>query len=168
MAIPKIINDVPRSGWVRADQAAKAIEIAEDSRGLQKIQKQLVEIQNTILEKVEQTKMQWEPISSDEIDAMFNANKEDLEIPMLSNEAKMLLLEATKDPAGQILVINSLEGTEIQTNNVVMNSGKIGKNVAIWKAALDELQDNKLAISVGHKNEIFQLTKIGYEVSEKI
>lgn len=77
--------------------------------------------------------MQWESISSDEIDAMFNANKEDLEIPMLSNEAKMLLLEATKDPAGQILVINSLDGTEIQTNNVVMNSGKIGKMLLYGK-----------------------------------
>lgn len=168
MAMPKIINDAPRPGWVRADQAAKAIEIAEDSSGLQELQKQLEAIQNTILEKVEQTRMQWEPISSDEIDAMFNAEKEDLKIPMLSNEAKMLLLEAAKDPAGQILVLNSLEGTEIQTNNVVLNSGKAGRGVAIWKAALEELQDNKLAISVGHRNEIFQLTKTGYEVSEKI
>lgn len=168
MAMPKIISDAPRSGWVRADQAAKAIETAEDSRGLQELQKQLEVIQNTILEKVEQTRMNWEPISADEIDAMFNTEKEDLKIPMLSNEAKMLLLEATKDSAGQILVINSLEGTEIQTNNVVMNSGKTGRDVAIWKAAVDELQDNKLAISVGHRNAIFQLTKTGYEVSEKI
>ncbi len=44
----------------------------------------------------------------------------------------------------------------------------VGKDVAVWKAALDELKSNKLAVAVGYKNEIFQLTKYGYEVSEKI
>lgn len=54
--------------------------------------------------------MQWKPISDDEIDAMFDDdNKEDLKIPSLSKEAIILLKEAVKDAAGQILVINSLE-----------------------------------------------------------
>ena len=43
-----------------------------------------------------------------------------------------LLIEATKD-AGQILVINSHEGTNIQTNNKIMNIDKIGKPVDIWR-----------------------------------
>lgn len=57
MAIPKIINDVPMPGWVRADQAEKAIATARDISGIQDLQKQLDAIQNTILEKVEQTRM---------------------------------------------------------------------------------------------------------------
>lgn len=51
-----------------------------------------------------------------------------------------LLIEATKDTAGQILVIDSLEGTDIQTNNTVMNTDKIGKSIAMWRAAVEELQ----------------------------
>jgi hypothetical protein len=130
MAIPEIINDVPMSGWVRADQAEQAIATAKDSSGIQDLQNQLKEIQNSILEKVEQTQMKWEPISEEEIDVMFNAEKEEVRIPILSEEAKQLLIEASKDAASQILVIDSLEGTDIQTNNKIMNIDKIGKSVA--------------------------------------
>lgn len=168
MAIPKITNDVPMPGWVRADQAEQAIATAKDFSGIQDLQNQLNEIQNTILEKVEQTQMKWEPISKEEIDAMFNTEKEKVRIPILSEEAKQLLIEATKDAAGQILVIDSLEGTDIQTNNKIMNIDKIGKSVAIWRAAMEELRNNQLIMAVGNRNEIFQLTKLGYEVSEKI
>ena len=168
MAISKIINDVPMPGWVRADQAEKAIETAGNSDVFQRLQEQLVLIQDAIIDKVEQTSMKWEPFPTDEMQAMHDKKKEDIEVPILSNEAKMLLQEATKDSAGQILMITSLEGTEIQTNHMVMNRNKIGKDVAVWKAALDELKNHKLIIAVGYKNEIFQLTRYGYEVSEKI
>ncbi|MCR0293702.1 hypothetical protein MKC43_08435 [[Clostridium] innocuum] len=53
-----------------------------------------------------------------------------MRIPILSEEAKQLLIEATKDAASQILVIDSLEGTDIQTYNKIMNIDKIGKSVA--------------------------------------
>lgn len=168
MAMPKIINDAPMPGWVRADQAEKAIATAGDTDGIRDLQRQLEKIQNTILEKVEQTQMKWEPISKEEIDAMFSSEKKELKIPILSDEAKCLLIEAAKDAVGQILVINSLEGVDIQTNNKIMNTDKIGKSAAIWKEAVSELQNNQLIMAVGNKNEIFQLTRLGYEVSEKI
>lgn len=168
MAMPKIINDAPIPGWVRADQAEKAIATAGDTDGIRDLQRQLEKIQNTILEKVEQTQMKWEPISKEEIDAMFSSEKKELKIPILSDEAKGLLTEAAKDAVGQILVINSLEGVDIQTNNKIMNTDKIGKSAAIWKEAVSELQNNQLIMAVGNKNEIFQLTRLGYEVSEKI
>ena len=168
MAMPKIINDASMPGWVRADQAEKAIATAGDTDGIRDLQRQLEKIQNTILEKVEQTQMKWEPISKEEIDAMFSSEKKELKIPILSDEAKCLLTEAAKDAVGQILVINSLEGVDIQTNNKIMNTDKIGKSAAIWKEAVSELQNNQLIMAVGNKNEIFQLTRLGYEVSEKI
>ena len=168
MAMPKTINDAPMPGWVRADQAEKAIATAGDTDGIRDLQRQLEKIQNTILEKVEQTQMKWEPISKEEIDAMFSSEKKELKIPILSDEAKCLLTEAAKDAVGQILVINSLEGVDIQTNNKIMNTDKIGKSAAIWKEAVSELQNNQLIMAVGNKNEIFQLTRLGYEVSEKI
>lgn len=33
---------------------------------------------------------------------------------------------------------------------------------------MEELRNNQLIMAVGNRNEIFQLTKLGYEVSEKI
>lgn len=168
MAISKIVNDVPMPGWVRADQAEKAIATAGDFREIQDLKKQLDEIRNVILEKFEQTQMKWQPISEKELEAIFNEEKEEVKLPILSEEAKQLLIEATKDAAGQVLVINSLDGTDIQTNNKIMNTDKIGESVAIWRAAVEELEDNQLIMAVGNRNEIFQLTKRGYEVSEKI
>ena len=168
MAMTKIINDAPMPGWVRADQAEKAIATAGDTNGIRDLQRQLEKIQNTILERVEQTQMKWEPISKEEIDALFSPEKKELKLPILSDEAKCLLTEAAKDAVGQILVINSLEGVDIQTNNKIMNTEKIGKSAAIWKEAVRELQNNQLIMAVGNKNEIFQLTRLGYEVSEKI
>lgn len=168
MAISKIVNDVPMPGWVRADQAEKAIATAGDFREIQDLKKQLDEIRNVILEKFEQTQMKWQPISEEELEAIFNEEKEEVKLPILSEEAKQLLIEATKDAAGQVLVINSLDGTDIQTNNKIMNTDKIGESVAIWRAAVEELEDNQLIMAVGNRNEIFQLTKRGYEVSEKI
>lgn len=168
MAMTKIINDAPMPGWVRADQAEKAIATAGDTDGIRDLQRQLEKIQNTILERVEQTQMKWEPISKEEIDALFSPEKKELKLPILSDEAKCLLTEAAKDAAGQILVINSLEGVDIQTNNKIMNTEKIGRSAAIWKEAVRELQNNQLIMAVGNKNEIFQLTRLGYEVSEKI
>ena len=50
MATPKIINDAPMPGWVRADQAEKAIATAGDTNGIRDLQRQLEKIQNTILE----------------------------------------------------------------------------------------------------------------------
>lgn len=106
--------------WKKADQAAKAIETVEDTSCLQELQNQIEVIQNAFWAKVEQTRKKWKPICSDEIDAMSSDEKDDLKILILSDEAKRLLLEATKDPAGQILVINSLEGIKIQTNSTVI------------------------------------------------
>lgn len=123
-----------------------------------------------IVSKLQQAKIQWEPVSSDEIHAMFDevVFKEELEIPVLSKEARILLREAMKDAAGQILVINLLEGTEIQTNNVIMNKERLGRDAVIWMNAINELRNKQLLIPVGNKNEIFQLTKFGYEISERI
>lgn len=39
MAMPKIINDVPMSGWVRVDQVEKTIEAIGEACGFRELQK---------------------------------------------------------------------------------------------------------------------------------
>lgn len=168
MAIPKIIADAPRPGWVRADQAENAIKVAGDESGFENIQRQLENLQNVILEKVEQTSVQWEPIPEDKIDELFKQEKNKITIPKLTEEAKKLLVEVASDSVGHILVIKTLEGTEIQTNDKVMNINKIGKEAIIWEEAVKELEGVNLITSVGNRNEVFQITREGYEVAELI
>lgn len=45
---------------------------------------------------------------------------------------------------------------------------RVGKDVAIWTNAVDEFRNNQLLIPVENRGEIFQLTKFGYEVLERI
>lgn len=40
MAMPKIINDVPMLGWVKADQAEEAIEAMGEEGGFKELKKQ--------------------------------------------------------------------------------------------------------------------------------
>jgi hypothetical protein len=57
-------------------------------------------------------------------------------------------------------------GVDLQTNdkNLVGETGRRG--VAIWEAALEELVSAGLLVGRGHKDEIFEVTKRGYEVAE--
>ena len=168
MAIPKIITDAPRPGWVRADQAENAIKVAGDESGFEDIQRQLEKLQNVIIEKVEQTQVKWEAIPEDKIDELFKKEKNKIVIPKLTEEAKKLLIEVASDSVGHILVIKTLEGTEIQTNDKVMNKDKIGREAIIWEEAVKELESVNLITSVGNRNEVFQITREGYEVAELI
>lgn len=164
-AINKIVKDAPQVGWVRADKVQEALAMAEDKAGFLELQKQIDDLKKAIIEKVEQTNISWEPIPFNDIEALFDKK---IDVPALSIEAKKLLVEAAADPAGQILVITTMEGTEIQTNNKTMNNDLTGKDMIRWRESVDELLSNKLITLIGQKNEIYQLTKYGYDVAEKI
>ena len=43
---------------------------------------------------------------------------------------------------GANLVLNLMEGTDIQTNNKVMNAEKIGRSVAVWREVIVEFKHN--------------------------
>jgi hypothetical protein len=157
-AMPKIIADAPATGWVRADKL-------KSTSDLQDISTKLESLQNDILKKIEESKPKWEFATDDEVKSLFNIN--DSSILKLSNEAKQLLVETSKDPYGQILISTTLSGTQICTNGKVMNEDENGKSVAIWEDAVMELVNNKLAKAHSSNNDIFKLTKQGYEVAEK-
>lgn len=152
------ITVTPRSGWVRADEV-EAILDSEDNAQKFEI------LQNNILKKIEESAPKLKFATKEDIDALFDDNT-----PLmsdLSNEAKRLLIEAAKDPNGQILISTTFDGTQIFTNGNKMNEKDNGKCIAIWEDAIGELVDKELAKASNLNKDVFRLTRQGYELAEK-
>lgn len=86
----------------------------------------------------------------------------------LSAEARQLLIEAAKDQHGQIMYVVTSAGTTIQTNRKNMISEQTPRCIAIWKDAIAELVDSRLAEAVGYEGHIFRVTRLGYEIADLI
>ncbi|MBI2286138.1 MAG: DUF4062 domain-containing protein [Nitrosomonadales bacterium] len=85
--------------------------------------------------------------------------------PNLSREAKELLLEAVAG-GGDILVIAWMGGSTVQANGRNFVEPNDPRSRAIWEGAVDELDRNGLVQSVGHKGEIFRVTREGYDAAD--
>jgi hypothetical protein len=88
------------------------------------------------------------------------------DVPAISREARSLLKEAVQDPGGRIYRINSLGGIVIQTNGKGFVEAGNPRSGAMWEGALQELQQSGLIVDRGFKNEVFYVTRRGYEVAE--
>lgn len=87
----------------------------------------------------------------------------------LSNEAKELLIEASKDLGGNIFKMKSLGSSVlIQTNGKNFTSNAGPKIIAMWEDALKQLSDRGLISDVGYKGEIFKVTHHGFQLAEKL
>lgn len=161
-AMPKIINDVPAIGWVRADQVERVIK---ESSGVEEIQTAIDNLGKMLSDKLEKYQVSWEPISKEESEALFD-NELPVRVPNLSLKAQTLLYEACKDANGQIICVNTLEGICIQTNQKDMISDRSAREISEWEFAIQELIKHELVKAVGYKNEIYQVSKLGYEVND--
>ncbi len=86
---------------------------------------------------------------------------------LLSPEAQELLLAATKDPSGSILAGRTIGGGVIQTNskNYLPEDAR---GAATWWGALQELEHADLIHAVGSKREVFEVTKRGYSLADRL
>lgn len=137
-AISRIIHDEPRPGWIRAGTENKNIEIPE-----------------------------IKPISKEFIDSLFAENNNNI-IHLLSENAKELLKEVSRDSNGEIFVYHSLEGLNIHTNGKKINKENFGRNAIVWEDCIEELINANLVKSIDGGNELYRLTKKGYEISDLI
>jgi hypothetical protein len=91
-------------------------------------------------------------------------------IPNLSNEAKSLLLETSKDPIGHIIRAEAGVSLTIMTNHkAFLQRSTNARDKALWEGVIEELEKNKL-IQEAVKNQrySFKLTRKGYEVVDLI
>ena len=86
----------------------------------------------------------------------------------ISDEAKELLIEASKDTGGFILKLHSLSETTIQTNSKNMVPSQEARIVAKWEFAFNELFEKYFIDERGNSGESFQVTHTGYEYADKL
>ncbi|MDY0300311.1 MAG: hypothetical protein RBQ99_01870 [Trichlorobacter sp.] len=89
-------------------------------------------------------------------------------IPKLSQEARVLLKEASQDDGGTILHARYIGGTAIQTNGKNLIPSNDRREVAKWEDALEQLRSYDLVLDRGYKGEVFEITNLGYQVAEMI
>jgi hypothetical protein len=87
---------------------------------------------------------------------------------VLTNEAKQLLIEASRDPDGVIMSIRHMGGQSIQTNRIDFVGSTERRLVATWEAALEQLIAYSLIKDRGYKREIFEMTALGYEIADQL
>jgi len=89
-------------------------------------------------------------------------------IPQISQEARILLKEASQDPGGAILHVRYLDGTAIQTNGKNLLPSMDRREIAKWEDALQQLRMHDLVVDRGSKGEVFEITNLGYQVADMI
>ncbi len=108
---------------------------------------------------------------------LFNLTSDELEreivesnttIPKLSNEARILLKEASLDKDGTIMSISYIGGDDVQTNNKNLIASNEPREVARWKSAVKELEYEDLIEDIGHKSEVFKITNLGFQIADMI
>lgn len=86
----------------------------------------------------------------------------------LSDDASKLLISAVSGD-GSVLYLKLLEGAQMQAGsaNLIVPPNS-HREEARWKAALDELIDRGCVEEQGIKGESFMVTKLGYEIADKL
>lgn len=87
-------------------------------------------------------------------------------LPVLSDEAKVLLNEAIKDPRGYIFCIKIRGRLSIGTNGVNLVTDYSAKSLATWEASLKELENYEFIEARNYKRESFKVTKAGYDFAD--
>ena len=84
----------------------------------------------------------------------------------LSEDARELLVEATKDASGVIYKTQTFSGLNVETNG--RNFVKMGKSrsAARWEHAIQDLLDQGLVGDRKGKGEVFEVTHKGFEVAD--
>jgi len=87
-------------------------------------------------------------------------------VPPISDDAKQLLLEASKDQHGYIHKLESLGGLEILTNSKSFAIFGDPRSEARWVDALEQLCRFDLVTQEG--KESFRVTNYGYEIADEL
>jgi hypothetical protein len=107
----------------------------------------------------------FKDIQSASIDEVVISNTQ---LPSLTNEARIILKEASLDPHGNILHVHYIGGTSVEANGKNFISSQERREVARWESALKELVNNDLVMDRGYKGEIFEITNLGYQIADMI
>lgn len=80
----------------------------------------------------------------------------------------VMLAYASDDDNGEIVYVEYLDGASIMTKNTEFIKYNTPREVAMWKAALNELREQGYLECKGDKDKIYTVTNSGYVFSDQI
>ncbi len=84
----------------------------------------------------------------------------------LSEKAEILLIEASKNPQGQILRVKLGQTLDISTNGKKFAGTNDARENAGWESAIDELLSYGFLQDRGDKRQVFSITHNGYQMAD--
>ena len=89
-------------------------------------------------------------------------------LPTLTDESRILLKEASLDKYGQIIHMDSIGGTSIQSNGKNFIRSENFRETAKWKNSLEELIQKELIVNSSKNGEVFTITNLGFQIADMI
>ena len=86
----------------------------------------------------------------------------------LSEEAQILLIEATKGESAFIQMIRTTQGMFIRTNGKALNEMGNRRSEAKWEGALDDLLEKRLVRDYNGRGTAFEVTHKGFEFANSL
>ena len=86
----------------------------------------------------------------------------------LSEEAQKLLIAASDDTNGYILIVNYIGGKLIQTNGKQFIEKGDPREIARWESAIEELVNYELIRDEGYEGKTYKITNLGYKIADII
>lgn len=84
----------------------------------------------------------------------------------LTDNEKLIVIEASEDTFGRIMKISHKGGFIIQTNRKQLNEDFAPRTAALWESAFKSLINKDLIEEKGNKGEVFALTLLGFKVAD--
>jgi len=86
----------------------------------------------------------------------------------LTDDAKELLLECSKDRSGQITKLGYMGGGTLSTNDREFLTDNQPRTTARWEGALRELETLDLVQHVSYDSDFYQITRKGYALADAL
>lgn len=103
----------------------------------------------------------------EEITGVVTAPKTKSTSAELSEEAKNIL-RAAAAADGRIMHIRYMGGEEIQIGGKTLLPDQDSRTIARWVGGLEDLQRRRYIKDVGHKGEVFEVTREGYDAADEL
>ncbi len=101
------------------------------------------------------------------IDGVVATSKTKSTVAELSAEAKTILVAAVKGD-GRIMHLKHMSGELIQTGGKSLIPDDDTRTIARWVGGIEDLRRRRYITDVGHKGEVFKVTREGFETADHL
>jgi hypothetical protein len=148
-------------------RALREFKAACRQRGLVEEYESISEFREKFASQLAQTVIRHFVAQKPDADAASDTTQRP-KVPVLSEAARELLLEASQDPDGVVLRTETVSGSEVETNGRDLVEPGNARSAAKWRGAIDELHALGLLEDRSHRGEIFNITDAGYHTADAL